>query len=173
MSADLIVQIREQPNSQRRWAAWYKRVYPNVYYAAFRLTNGNAEEARELTQETFTRFLEYRAIERVQGEQHALGYLIKTCRNLAIDRNARVREIRLESLIEADSIPAPERHIEESIDLDRALLELGGDDQMLTQWMREGISVSEIARRLGITYTAAGVRIHRLRKRLREAIGQG
>lgn len=168
MSGDFIRQIRKSPADQHRWAVWYKSIYPKLYYAAFRLTNGNAEAARDLTQETFARFLGYRAIERVTNDQHALSFLIKTCRNLAIDRNARVHEVPLEDLEEAESIATPELSTESTIDIERMLKALNPEDRQLMQWARDGVSVSDIARKLGVSYTAAGVRLHRLRKQLRE-----
>ena len=125
----------------------------------------------DLTQETFTRFLEYRALDRVESDQHALAYLITTCRNLAIERNGRALQIPMEGLIELDSIPSHEQLREPVVDLERALLDLDEEGRTLAEWMREGLSVSEIARKLGISYTAAGVRIHRLKQRLRQALG--
>lgn len=172
MSKDLIEGIREHPADQHRWAEWYKAVYPRLYYVAFRLTNGNTDAARDLVQETFTRFLGYRAIERVSSDQHALSFLIRTCRNLAFDRSARVRQLPEGSPEELESIPGAEQPIEPALDFERILQTLGPQDRQLMQWAREGMSVSEIATRLGVTYSAAGVRLHRLRKRLRESHGQ-
>jgi RNA polymerase sigma factor (sigma-70 family) len=170
MSTDLIQRLRKQPDSERLWEAWYRSTYPKLYFAAFRLASGNPDLARDLTQGAFTRFLEYRAIDKVQSDQHALAYLIKTCRNLAIDRNAQVRNVPLESLTEAESIPAPEQQQESIVDLQRAVDELDDVDRELAQWMREGLGVGEIAKKLDISYTAAGVRIHRLKKQLRAAL---
>jgi RNA polymerase sigma factor (sigma-70 family) len=171
MSGDLVKRIRERPSSEPRWEEWYKSVYPRLYYAAFRLANGSAELARDLTQEAFTRFLEYRAIERVENEQHALAYLIKTCRNVAIDRNVRAEQTPLDDLINVDSIPAPEQQSEAVVDLEHVFDELTAEDRALLGWIRDGHSISEIARKLDLSYTAAGVRVHRLKKRLRTALG--
>lgn len=171
MSTDLIAKIRASPDSERRWATWYRAVYPKIYYAAFRFANGNADTARDLTQEAFTRFLGYRAIDRVTSDQHALAFLIKTCRNLATDRNARAHEISLGGLEEIEAISGAEPAIELSIDLDRMLQNLEPDERQIMLWARDGESVSDIARKLGVSYTAAGVRLHRVRERLRGAFG--
>ena len=58
-----------------------------------------------------------------------------------------------------------------SLDFERALRELNANDLALGTWIHDGFSVSEIAEKLGTTYTAAGVRVHRLKKRLREMLG--
>src|SRR5687767_6230368 len=98
MSGDLIRRLRKSPGNEKLWSEWYKSVYPKVYYAAYRLTSGRAEAARDLTQETFSRFIEYRVLERVVDEARAAGYLIATCRNLAVDRNREAGRISLEGL---------------------------------------------------------------------------
>jgi RNA polymerase sigma factor (sigma-70 family) len=170
MSADLIRQLRASPGNEKLWAAWYKAAYPKVYFAAHRFSNGRPDLARELVQETFSRFIEYRALERVVDESSAVAHLIVTCRNLAIDRNTEARLISLEGLEKADVIAAPDVPMDRAMDVERAVLELNQDDRDLVKWMRDGLSVSEIAARLEVSYSAAGVRVHRLRKRLRDLI---
>ena len=169
MSADLVGRIRERPIDQHRWAAWYKSVYPKLYYVAFRLANGNADVARDLIQEAFARFISYRAIERVSNDKHALSFLVKTCRNLAFDHNARAHQLPQESPEELEAIAGAEQPIEPALDFDRMIQSLEPQDRQLMQWAREGMTLSEIAAKLGVTYTAAGVRLHRVRKRLRES----
>jgi len=51
------------------------------------------------------------------------------------------------------------------------LQSLEPQDRELMRWVREGLSVAEIARRIGSSYTAVGVRLHRIRKALRESFG--
>jgi len=86
-------------------------IYPKLYYAAFRLSHGDVEAARDLAQEALARFLDYRGIERVTGDRHAVSFLIKTCRNLAIDHNARAHEIPLDELADIEAIEAPEQPV--------------------------------------------------------------
>ncbi len=173
MSADLIERIRQRPADGRRWTAWYKLVYPKLYYVAFRFAKGDSEAARDLTQETFARFLSYRALERVTSDRHALSFLITTCRNLAIDRGQRATELSIEELGPLESLAAADAPIEPALDFGRILATLEPQDRELMQMARDGLTVSEIASKLGVTYTAAGVRLHRIRKRLRESHGQG
>lgn len=168
MSTELIERIRQSPTDQRRWAEWYKAVYPRLYYAAFRLTNGRPEAARDLAQDTFARFIGYRAIERVSSDQHALSFLIKTCRNLAFDRTASMHHLPCISLEELEEVAEDEDPVEPALDTERILQALEPKDRQLMELAYEGMSVSEIAARLGVTYSAAGVRLHRLRKQLRE-----
>jgi RNA polymerase sigma factor (sigma-70 family) len=171
MSTDLIAKIRENPASQRAWATWYKSVYPKVYYAAFRFVRGNTEAARDLASETFTRFLHYQAIERVASDQHAQSFLIKTCRNLAIDRGARPEEVTFDELDELETVQPTEESLGAALALDKMVQVLNPEERQLVEWIRAGLNIAEAAKKLGISYTAAGVRVHRIRHKLRETFG--
>jgi RNA polymerase sigma factor (sigma-70 family) len=164
---DRTEKLREKPVSERRWSEWYKIIYPKLYYAAFRLANGNVAEAQDLTQEAFARFLEYRAIERVTDDRHAISFLIKTCRNLAIDRSARARDIPLQELGEIEAIETSD--FEPKIELERMLQSLEPQERELMQWALDGVTLAEMARRTGSTYTAVGVRLHRIRQSLKRS----
>jgi RNA polymerase sigma factor (sigma-70 family) len=168
MTADLVLEIRKNTAAPKAWEAWYRQAYPRVYYVAFRFARGNAETARDLVQETFTRFLQYGAIHRVTSERHALSFLIKTCRNLAIDRTARAREISLEDIPEYELVAPVEEQVHTGADLEELLRVLPPEERQMLQWTRDGFSLAEIAKKLNISYTAAGVRLHRLRKRLQQ-----
>jgi RNA polymerase sigma factor (sigma-70 family) len=172
VSDDFIARIRRDPAREQGWADWYKSAYPRLYYVAFRLARGNADAARDLTQDSFARFLAYGAIDRVQSDQHALAFLIKTCRNLAINRGARAHEVSLDGAEELEAAPAPDAALDAALDLERLLQKLLPADRQLLEWARDGLSLSEIARNLGVSYTAAGVRLHRLKKQLRDACGR-
>lgn len=170
IEADLVRKIRDNPRSTRLWTEWYRSVYPKLYYAAFRLARGRAELAKDLTQESFTRFLNYQAIDRVNDDRHALAFLIRTCKNLAIDRGERVQNVSLQDIADIELHAALERP-EPEIDLDRMLQTLQPQDRQFMQWVRDGLSVAEIAQRSGLTYTATGVRLYRIRKNLQESFG--
>lgn len=169
MTADLTTQVRENPGSEKHWAQWYRAMYPKLYYAAYRLTRGNTETAGDLTQATFERFIKYRAIDRIASDRHAIAFLVTTCRHLAFDHGASARQIPLDDINEALDVPT-ESSTEDTLDLDRILRQLDPEDRQLMEWARDGVVISEIATKLGITYTAAGVRLHRLRKRIREQL---
>lgn len=170
MSSDLIARIRSHRDSGRSWSEWYKSAYPSVYFAAYRFSRGNVEAARDLTQETFTRFVQYEAIDRVTDEKHALSFLIRTCRNLAIDRNGRAREISLEDIPESELVAPVDVPARAALQIDDLLRLLTVEERQVIQWTREGFGIADIAKKLGISYTAAGVRLHRIRKRLQETL---
>ena len=171
MSTDLVEAIRDSPRLERLWSAWYAATYPRVFYAAHRFARGNVEMARELAQDSFARFVQYGAIERVTNEKHALAFLIQTCRNLAIDRDGRAREVSLQDIPEYELVPIGEIPSGAALDLEEMLQVLRPEERQVIQWIRDGFSIADVARKLGISYTAAGVRLHRIRKRLQKEIG--
>ena len=168
MNPDLVARIRAKPLAGDRWAAWYRSVYGKLFYFALRLSNGNRDMANDLVQETFARFISYRAIERVKNDRHAQSFLMKTCRNLAIDRDSRARDIVVVGLEDLEHLPAEPSFLSE-VEIEEILNKLEPAEQQILRWIQEGLTISEIARNLGIAYSAAGVRIFRITKRLKKA----
>jgi len=170
MSSDLIQEIQRNPQSKRAWAQWYKRTYRRVYFVAYRFARGDRDAAADLAQEAFMRFVGYEAIHRVTTEEHAVAFLIQTCRNLAIDRDKRARDISLDDIPESALPIRSETISDTTLDLEQAVLALTPDERQMIEWTREGFSIADVAGRMGISYTAAGVRLHRIRKRLQEML---
>lgn len=167
MSLDLIAGIKARPSDQQRWTAWYNMIYPMLIASAYRRCSGDGETARDLVQEGLERFVRYRGIERVEDERSALVYLLQTCRRIAYDwyNSSQSCEEFLEDLTHF----AQEEGIAESVsDLNALIRFLREEDQDLIRMAREGYTLNEIAETLGITSTAAGVRLHRIKVRLRE-----
>jgi RNA polymerase sigma factor (sigma-70 family) len=168
MSVDFTKRIRDDPSKQRGWADWYRVMYTRVYYVAFRFARGDTETARDLVQETFARFIAYRAIRKVSNDRHAVLFLAKICRNVAINSHARNKEmisVGLDEILQLPAEPLPVRQIE----MDEMIAKLEPDERRIIGWVREGDRISEIAKRLGIAYSAAGVRIFRITQKLRKA----
>jgi RNA polymerase sigma factor (sigma-70 family) len=168
MSADLIARIRAKPLAPEPWAEWYRSVYGRLFYFALRHSNGNRDMASDLVQETFARFIAYRAIERVQDDRHALAFLLKTCRNVAVDRDARARDLVVVGMKDLENLPAEPPFLSD-IEIEQILGNLEPAEQQILRWIQDGQSISEIAQNLGIAYSAAGGRIFRLTKRLKKS----
>jgi RNA polymerase sigma factor (sigma-70 family) len=169
MTVDRTQEIRAHPSAEHAWAEWYKAQYGNVYFVAYRYAKGNPEIARELVQETFTRFIAYRCIDKVTTDRHALMFLMKICRNVAIDLHARKKDVvtvGLEHIVEQPVEPSPVPEIE----IDQALGMLEPEERRIMQWVRQGERVSDIAGKLGIAYSATGVRIFRITQKLRKIL---
>jgi DNA-binding CsgD family transcriptional regulator len=55
--------------------------------------------------------------------------------------------------------------------LREVLKALSPGEQQLLRWALDGVSLAEMARRLGLTYSTTGVRLHRLKKHVRKMLG--
>jgi RNA polymerase sigma factor (sigma-70 family) len=136
------------------------------------LCNADGDLAQDLTQDAFLRFLTSGAIAKVSTGDDAVAYLRAIVRNLVRDY---YRQRFLHPMISVDAIGASElesalnRVVQRSItDIDFALIpDLRDEDRVLLRFTIEGLSITEVAEQLGLTYSAAAVRLHRLRKYLR------
>ena len=169
MSSDVTQELKRNPQDEQLWTQWYTSFYPRIYPTAFRLAEGNPDIARDLTQETFVRFLEASALDKVVDDDKATAYLLVICRNAAITRLRRERTTQIDRLINLEDLPQRERS-DPAIELDRLAEKLDSDDRLLFDAARAGLGLGEIAAKLSLSYTAAGVRLHRLIQRLRKSL---
>jgi hypothetical protein len=114
MSADLVRQVRRRPTNERRWESWYKSVYPEGLLC--RVSIGGEMPTSPATLRGRPSVFLGTGRSTGLSERHAVAYLDRTCRNLAIDRNARAPEISLEDLVGLESVAAPEQPMGQSLD---------------------------------------------------------
>ena len=157
------------------WEDAYAALRPIVFRTAYRLTGGDVDAAQDLTQEAFLNFLRYANLKTLQSDDHLLAYLRQTVRHLC---SKRLRERA--STVSIDSIDGKIAQ-EMTEDGDVGIQELAADIEQLTERLSQidrrllialisGAHLPEIAEDLAITYGAAGVRVHRLRDKLRHII---
>jgi RNA polymerase sigma factor (sigma-70 family) len=170
---DFIERIRQQPADERRWADWYTFIYPKVYCVALRLCQGNRDRSRDLTQETFARFVAYHCIHRVHNDHDALAYLLRICQNRAASWFGRHAGLREELRAGFDELQAEPNRDDELIDLESLARRLKADEKRLFELILSGATLRDIAATLEITYTAAGVRFFRLKKHLQDLARSG
>ena len=172
MATDHTRELRRAPKSEAAWRDWFLAVYPRVYFTVYRITGGDRGRTEDLTQAAIERFLRYRALERVTTDDDSVSYLIRTAHRLNIDDQKRERTARL-AADHASRTAAAQDYVEDeservyALDLERLIDQLSEGDQKLISWHLAGRSVTDIASSLGIAYTAAAVRIHRAKARLR------
>jgi len=158
----------------------------DAYSLALRLMN-NAEDARDVVQEAYLRA--YRSIGRFRGEARFSTWLyriVANCASTALSRRQRIRreelsvrragdsEFSIDDVMDPDPDSDPAR-ISETTDL-RERLEAAISE--LSPRLRSVVVLRDvydlphkaIAAELGITETAAKVRLHRARRRLREQV---
>ncbi|MXW41520.1 MAG: sigma-70 family RNA polymerase sigma factor [Acidimicrobiia bacterium] len=151
--------------------------YRDIYSLAYRLTR-NAEDASDVVQDAYVRA--YRAIRRFRGDSSFSTWMYRitiNCASTHLSRRSRhytdelhedtsVHDVRLEQdpclRVEAAVL---RQHVDRAI---RALPERLR--QVVVLRGLHDLTHSEIAAELGITTTAAKVRLHRARQRLRDVL---
>jgi RNA polymerase sigma-70 factor (ECF subfamily) len=142
-----------------------------------RLTLGSAEDAHDVTQETFVRAYEALPRYRPRGQFRVWLYTIAAnlCRNRLKARRPAVSweaPEMTESLIDPE--PGPEAAAlarERGLAVREAVAQMGARDRlMVVLYYQEDVSLEEIARIVGCRRGAAKVALHRARVRLRERL---
>lgn len=156
-----------------------RRSQTDVYTLAYRLV-GNEADARDVVQETYIRVI--RNIKRFRGEAAFSTWLYRVTANAAYTLIAKRKRRSAESLDElaeaaeqpADATPGPEAQALSGSARDQltgALSRLSYSDRMVVV-MKDiyGFPHEDIAAELDISVSAAKVRLHRARKRLKEVL---
>lgn len=164
------------------FAAIVRSTYPDMYGLALRLL-GNEDDARDVLQEAYLRA--YRSLHKFRGDSAFTTWLYRITANAAytyIQKRKKHATEQLDCIEEPCSIaPLPEEASQTAQlrrQLERHLLDLPFEQRAVVV-MKDiyGLSHDAIAKELGVSATAAKVRLHRARKRLRSVIeaegGQG
>jgi RNA polymerase sigma-70 factor, ECF subfamily len=132
---------------------------------------GNAGEAENLTQETFTRA--WKARKNLPGLENPRAWLYRIATNAARDYARRERLLAWLPFHEDEPGLRAESHEDSSLEAERvrlALIQLPPEYRTpLVLYTCQGVSVEEIAAVLGISAAAVRQRLVRARRALREA----
>jgi len=170
MKNDLIQSIKDHPKRSGSWERWYKSAYRAAFFIAFKRTNGDKEKSEELVQEAFFRFIKYRAIEKVNNEKEAISYLVAILKNVHLKTILKKKKLEQVSSTFFDSETTSPEYNSDIFDITRAARNLSKEEQLILLLAIRGESISEIARITDNSYTNAGVKLHRLRSRLKEIV---
>jgi len=165
------------PEEDEPWRALTTRLRP---YAALLVRNAGRlvrDDADDLVQRVLLKLQEPAALARVVASENAIAYLLAMLRNEAA-LLARGREREEDALATVGRAPAAEEAARgsgaELLDerVRRALERLGEEDRrLLALRFWGGLSVREVARILGLGYSATMSRYFRLFHRLRRDLG--
>ncbi|MBW3574028.1 MAG: sigma-70 family RNA polymerase sigma factor [Actinobacteria bacterium] len=148
-----------------------------TYTLAFRLV-GNEDDARDVVQEAYLRA--YRSIGKFRGDAKFTTWMYRITANCAVSHLERRRRHRHEEL--ADDAPLADGNVERDpqarADVSELRDQLGVALQELPPRLRAVVVLRDIydlpheaiAAELGISESAAKVRLHRARRRLREQL---
>jgi RNA polymerase sigma-70 factor (ECF subfamily) len=173
--ADLVAAARE--GDRAAFEELVRATQADTYTLALRLT-GNTEDARDVVQETYLRA--FRGLERFRGDAQFTTWLYRITANCATNQLGKRSKHRHE-LLDEESPVADERRENDPVDrTDLSLLraDLAEALRTLPPKLRAVVVLRDIydlphesiAAELGISETAAKVRLHRARKQLREQV---
>ena len=144
----------------------YESHAPDVYRFAFWLA-GNRFEAEDITSETFIRAWARNSTIRTETLK---AYLFTIARNVYLEqRRKRKRQVALND-DHPDPAPGPDKEVESQLELMRVqnvlqtLPEI--DRAAFVLRVQHDLPYDEIARVLGLSLSAAKVKVHRVRKKL-------
>jgi RNA polymerase sigma-70 factor (ECF subfamily) len=152
-----------------------------VFQVVFRIS-GNREEAEDLSQEVFIRA--FRQLGQFRGDAAFSSWLYRIAWNLSMDRlDKRKKEawIELDELADTHTLNAAIRDPYQAMDMaerKRSLTleieKLDAPDRLLIElYYRDDKTVKEIAWIMGIGESNVKIRLHRIRKKLKNRFGIG
>lgn len=169
--------LRQSPSDDAAWRSIYRRLWPFVVAIAYSRVRDKGT-AEDIAQDVFVRIARLRPYNRVDGPEQFRAYVWRMAVNVANSyaRSARRRERSLKELWNWGGRDPPvvaaasdDRLVfKELLGLARDTIE--PQDHRLLELLLEGRPLADVASELGLTYSAAGVRLHRLRQKLRKSL---
>ncbi|HEV8115262.1 MAG TPA: RNA polymerase sigma factor [Acidimicrobiales bacterium] len=170
--AELVAKARA--GDRHAFEALVTATYPDAFTLATRLM-GNEEDAADVVQDSYLRA--YRAIGRFRGDARFTTWLyriVANCAATSLGRRGRHRHEQLDEallVVDEHADRDPERKASDAVDRVRVQAALAAMPEKLrvVVVLRDiyDLTHEAIAAELGITETAAKVRLHRARKKLR------
>lgn len=179
IQADLVERCKE--GDERAWGELVEATYRDVYTLCLRIL-GNPHDASEATQDAYLKA--WRGLQGFRGDAMFETWLYRVASNAALSKH-RGRKRRQthetgtgdEMLTQLPATGSVETTAGTRIEvraLEAAMARLP-EQHRTAIVLRDvyGMSIEEIADQLGISQTAAKVRVHRARKRLKDMVFEG
>ena len=176
----IIKRLANDPVDEFAWGELYRQLWPFVFTVTYRRLRGTRALAEDAAQDVFLRLLRARPFRNFADERALRAYVRRVAENTANDYLRRVLGVQsVETALSDlerwhDEVPAPPTEREGTVELrdllDGARRSLPSVDGEILSLVIEGRNLSEIAKATGLSYANAGVRLHRLRKRLRKLL---
>lgn len=170
--SELLLQLVASPADEVAWTSLYQQLWPFVVSVAYRRL-GESEEAKDVAQEVFQRLLRLHPFDAIRNPNQFRAYIWRMTINAANSHLSRSQfrgkdsdELSAESTEFLDTSANSEERLIWKETLELAKSSLGPDDAKLVNILLSGRSLTEAARELGLTYSNAGVRLHRVRRSL-------
>jgi DNA-directed RNA polymerase specialized sigma24 family protein len=164
--------IRANPREAAGWTLFYEQTAPRLRAQFFMLGVRDKDRIDDLTQETLARFLQYgrwhRDWRKLPAAPEVMAYLRKIARRVTIDAHRRLAAAGTPAGGAADFDRLPGSAADLQPVLERMAKALGPADRLFLRLLLQGRRLEDIAELLGISYGAAGLRKHRLLKKMEQ-----
>ena len=170
---------RCKQGDERAWGQLVETTYRDVYSLCLRIL-GDADDAAEATQDAYLKA--WRGLQGFRGDSMFTTWLYRVASNAALSKHrSRRRRQAHETGTEDEMLTQIARGGASTEDAAAARLDVSSLDDALAKLPDHyrsavvlkdvyGLSIAEIAKQVGCSETAAKVRIHRGRKRLKELV---
>jgi RNA polymerase sigma factor (sigma-70 family) len=171
----LLKRLTVAPADEEAWASLYRQLRPFVIAVIYRrFGTRNRSAAEDATHEVFIRLLRSRPFGTIPDASALRAYVWRMAENVA---KSHLRKQRTEEGAERDFAEWHESEtFVEALDGDSALVarelldlaqhSLDATDSNLLRLMIEGASLGQAADKMSLSYSNAGVRLHRMRRKL-------
>jgi RNA polymerase sigma factor (sigma-70 family) len=175
-----IERLAGSPKDEDAWRFLYREMRPFVLAVVYRRLKNRAA-AEDAAQEVFFRVLRARPFEKIREEGAFRGYVWRIALNVA---NTHLRKAALKDRGEHHLFEwgtAQETALTEQLSQEHDLFlmeealqlvmdDLEPNDRKFLEMLMNGSTLSQAATALDISYSSAGVRFHRLKKKLRNIL---
>lgn len=172
----ILARLARSREDKEAWTLLYELMWPRVLATTFRVLHGVRDRAEDASQEVFIRLFRYCDFRKLRDPGDFQRYLQTVAKNVANDYLREMRQIVLDIGQEEVSVEGvlpvatPEQVARARELVERLGDELAPEERTLAEFLIKGYRVSEIAHQLGLSYSNAGVRIYRLRQRVRNLL---
>jgi RNA polymerase sigma factor (sigma-70 family) len=176
----VLERLKVSPSDEDAWASLFRQLWPFVIAVIYRRLRGEQRSAAEdAGQEVFLRLFRSRPFARIENVDALRAYMWKMAENVALQQLKRkhAEDLGERDLAEWQELePRPGAVDGETALFARDVSDLVGrvleeKDRELLRLMIEGSSLGQAADKMGLSYTNAGVRLHRIRRKLVHGLG--
>jgi RNA polymerase sigma factor (sigma-70 family) len=168
--------LKENRHDEHAWRDLVSAFWPFVFGTAYRQLKGLRAAAEDVAQDVFAKlYLDAKFPGKIADEGGLKSYAAVVVRHACIDLWRKAQARRESSLDDApEEFLLARSELMPSLEdiLGAAAATLSDADRALLVMVAEGVPLAAIAAELGQSYSALGVRLHRLRKRLKLSIGE-
>ena len=147
----------------------YREHRPMVYQMCMGFMKGDSDLANDLSQEIFVNV--WNGLSRFKGESSYKTWIYRITVNTCLQQIRKTKNKQNISLHESYDVAEPINNTEEKhLQLYKAIGQLPEVDRLIILMVLEEAEYDEIAKAIGINETNLRVKIHRIKKRLKELL---